>query len=259
MHAPARILRLLAPSFALFCPLLVAEVVIDDSFDDQNPTGTATAPGFWKLQAITGDNGVFENNGFLTLFATTQPYTFAGLNSTLDPRLNFFAHPVTVTVENLILESKAVPDSEAVFRLSLNSSELRQNMSPQSVSLRIVPGQLLFGYKTKTVEKFAAEDLHGEARGSVIYERFEGKATGFSLTLDPFAEPGFVTATLVLQTDGPRPVITSRARLDLQLSAWSSGGPSALVLEARRNNGASASDSYMSASLGRITVTTYPR
>jgi hypothetical protein len=232
-----------------------AALVIDDRFDDGDPTGSVDNPGFWKLQAITGDNGVFENGGFLTLFATKNPYTFAGINSVLDDRLNFFANAVTISVEELTLDHKDVPDSEAVFRLSINSTELRQNMSPQSVSIRLVPGLALFGYKTNHVEKVAAEDLTGTAKGSVIFERFDGRVTGFSLTLDPNVEAGAIIATLVLRTNGTRPFVTRTAKINLNLADWSSGGPSALVMESRRNTSGTADDSYMSASLGRLTVT----
>ena len=254
---------LLAPAaltlLAALTPTARAEIVIDDRFDDNDPSGPRSDPRFWKLQAITGDNGVFENNGFLTLFATTSPYTFAGINSSLDERLNFFTRAVTIGVEELVLDHKNVPDAESVFRISLNATEMRQNMSPQSVSLRFVPGIAIFGFKTGHVEKMSAEDLHGVTKGSVIYERFAGKVTGFSLTLDPFAAPGYITATLVINTDGDRPVISRTARLDLRQTDWSSGGSAALVMEARRNTGSTAEDSYMSASLGRINVTTYQR
>ncbi|MBC8011140.1 MAG: hypothetical protein H7067_13710 [Burkholderiales bacterium] len=236
-----------------------ADLVIDDRFDDNDPTGSPGDPGFWKLQAITGDNGVFENAGYLTLFATKHAYTFAGLNTALDPRLDFFTRAVTIAVEELTLEAKDVPPNEAVFRLSLNSTELRQNMSPQSVSIRFVPGIAILGYKTAHVEKMSAEDLTGISKGSVIFERFEGRPTGFSLTLDPFASPGQITVTLVIQTDGPLPVITRTARLDLRQSDWIAGGRAALVMEARRNNGIVADDSYMSATLGRLTITNYKR
>lgn len=255
MKSSAPLLRLLPALLACSVTSASAEIIIDDHFDNQNPVGTQTAPAFWKLQAITGDNGVFENNGYLTLFATTHPYTFAGINSALDPRLDFFDHPVTIAGENLVLEAKDVPGPEAVFRISINSTERRQNMSPQSVSLRFVPGLALFGFKTKNVDKVAAEDLTGENRASVIFERFDGTATGFSLRLDPLAVPGFITATLVIQTNGSRPVITHTARLNLRRSDWESGGPSAVVMEARRNTGTTAPDSYMSASIDRLTVT----
>ena len=259
---PVRLLPALARIVALgtlFSSFAAAGLVVDDRFDDGDPTGSAAHPGFWKLQTVTGDNGVFENNGYLTLFAVKQAYSFAGLNSRLDEQLNFFTQAVTIAVEDLLLEHKDIPNHEAVFRLSLNSTELRQNMSPQSVSLRFVPGLVLFGYKTNHIDKLAAEDLTGLKPGSVIFERFEGRATGFSLTLDPFAEPGHITVTLVLTTDGPRPEITRTARLNLRRSDWVSGGASALVMEARRNHGVVAEDSYMSASVGRLTITNYKR
>lgn len=254
-----RLRSLVLAAFACAALPVFANVLIDDHFDNNDPTGTADVAAFWKLQTITGDNGVFENNSFLTLFATNAPYTFAGMNTALDPRLNFFAYPITFTAQNIVLDHKDVPDHEAVFRVSINSTELRQNMSPQSVSLRFVPGLALFGFKTGHVEKMAAEDLSGTKTGSAIYERFDGKLTGFSLTLDPLAEPGYITATLLIQTDGSRAVISRSARLDLRLADWGPGGASALMMEARRNTGGTASDSYMSASIDRFTITTYPR
>lgn len=245
-------LLLLAPLFAVAAP----QTIIDDSFDDGNPTGHAAAPGLWTLQAITGDNGVFENSGALTLFATTGAYTFAGLNTVLDERLNFFARPLTLTVEDMVLESKGIPDNEAVFRVSLNSTELRQNMSPQSLSIRFVPGAAMLGFKTGPIDKLAAEDVSGTQRGAAAFARFDGRATGFRLSLDPHARPGSISYTLTVLTDGSQPKVTRTGVLDLRAADWAGGGASALVLEARRNHGAAKPDTYMSASLGRLTVTT---
>ena len=107
---------------ALTCLLLASTAraqsitIIDDSFDDNDPAGSVTAPGLWKLQAVNGDNGVFENGGALTLFATTQPFTFAGLNTALDPRLNFFVRPLTITVEEMLLERGILVSYETVRR-----------------------------------------------------------------------------------------------------------------------------------------------
>ena len=204
---------------------------------------------------MNGDNGVFENGGALTLFATTQPFTFAGLNTALDPRLNFFVRPLTITVEEMLLEAKGIPDHEAVFRLSLNSSEKRQNMSPQSLSIRFVPGAFMMGFKTGPVDKLAAEDVRGAERGAACFARFDGRAIAFRLSLDPHATPGSITYTLTVRTNGPEPVITRRGTLDLRASDWSGDGRSALVMEARRNHGENLPDTYMSATLGRITVT----
>ena len=244
---------------ALLAPLLVVaapRTIIDDTFDDGNPSGHAAAPGLWKLQAITGDNGVFENNGSLTLFATNASYTFAGLNTALDERLNFFARPITITVEDMVLDSKGIPDNEAVFRVSLNSSELRQNMAAQSLSIRFVPGAAMLGFKTGPVDKLAAEDVSGSQRGATAFARFDGRATGFRLSLDPHAKPGSITYTLTIRTSGAQGEITRSGVTDLRAGDWATGGPSALVLEARRNHAAAIPDTYMSASLGRLTVTT---
>lgn len=248
-----RTLAFLAPLSLLAAP----EVIIDDTFDDGDPTGHASAPGLWRLQTITGDNGVFENSGALTLFATSQAYTFAGLNTALDTRLNFFARPLTIAVEDMVLDSKGIPDNEAVFRVSLNSTELRQNMSPQSLSVRFMPGAAMLGFKTGPIDKLAAEDVTGTRRGSVCFLRFDGSATGFRLSLDPHAQPGSITYTLTVFTNGNQPSITRSGVMDLRAVDWAaSDGSSALVLEARRNHAAAKPDTYMSATIGRLTVTT---
>lgn len=228
------------------------QTVIEDGFDDGGPTGTAA---IWKIQTITGDNGVFENGGNLTLFATTQSYTFAGLNTALDERLNFFVRPLTLTIEDMVLESKGIPANEAVFRVSLNSTELRQNMSPQSLSIRFVPGAAMLGFKTGPIDKLAAEDVAGSQRGAACFVRFDGKPVGFRLSLDPHASPGHIRYSLTIHTDGSQPLITRSGLLDLRAADWNADGRSALVLEARRNTAASAPDTYMSATLGRLTVT----
>ncbi|MCU0792877.1 MAG: hypothetical protein MUE42_08520 [Opitutaceae bacterium] len=250
--------RILALACLLLAtPVLRAQssVIIDDSFDDGDPSGSVSSPGLWKLQAVTGDNGVFENNGTLTLFATTNPFTFAGINTSLDSALNFFARPLTLAVEEMILDHKGIPDHEAVFRLSLNSTEKRQNMSPQSLSIRFVPGAFMMGFKTGPIDKLAAEDVRGAERGAACFARFEGRATAFRLSLDPHAQPGSISYTLTVRTNGPEPVITRQGTLDLRASDWNADGRSALVMEARRNHGSTLPDTYMSATLGRLTVT----
>lgn len=260
MQSPKLLRVLTAALLAGLCTLTAgASIVVDDRFDNGDPTGSPEYPGFWKLQAITGDNGVFENAGYLTLFAVKNPYTFAGLNTQLDDRLDFFTRAVTITVDDVLLEHKGIPDNEAVFRVSINSTELRQNMSPQSVSIRFVPGLALFGYKTNHVDLMAAEDLMGITPGSAIFERFDGQLLGFSLTLDPYVEPGVIMATLILRTNGRQTNITRTARLNLSATDWSSGGKSSLHIEARRNHATLAEDSYMSASVGRVTITNYKR
>lgn len=250
---PLRALVLVLSPLAAFAN---PQIIIDDNFDDGNPGGTAAVPSLWKLQTITGDNGVFENAGALTLFATTQSYTFAGLNTVLEDRLNFFVRPLTLAVEDIVLESKGISDNEAVFRVSLNSSELRQNMSPQSLSIRFVPGAAMMGFKTGPVDKLAAEDVAGTQRGSACFIRHDGKVTAFRLSLDPHARPGSISYTLTLRTSGGQPVITRSGSMELRASDWNTDGRSAIVIEARRNNGTVAPDTYMSATLGRLTVTT---
>lgn len=251
MKSRRLLLALLAPALAAASP----EIVLDDPFDDGNPAGNPAAPGLWKLQAMTGDNGVFENGGALTLFATTQAYTFAGLNTALDQRLNFFARPLTIAVEDMALEGKGIPDNEAVFRVSLNSTELRQNMSPQSLSVRFVPGGVFLGFKTGPIDKLAAEDVTGVQRGSVCVIRHDGRATGFTLSLDPRVAPGSVAYTLTVRTTGAQPAITRTGLMPLKAADWNADGRSALVLEARRNHAAVTPDTYMSATLGRLKVT----
>lgn len=247
---------LLLALLALITPsCTTAAVVFDDDFGDGDTSGSPSAPGFWKLQSLTGDNGVFENSSYLTLFASRNAYTYAGLNSGLDPRLDFFQGPVTIAVESFMLGFKNIADKEAVFRLSINSSQLRQNVSPQSVTLRFSPGSVALGFKTADVPKMNAEDLHGTEKGGVCYATFAGNVTGFSLTLDPRPQPDATTYTLVLLTDGPLPVLTRTGRLALRRSAWSAAPDFALVLEARRNAASVADYSYVSASLGRMTIT----
>jgi hypothetical protein len=234
-------------------------VVIDDTFDDGNVIGNAAQPAFWNLQTIPqGDNGIFERNGYLSFFATGQPYTYACINSRLDDRLNFFRHVVTFTVDDFILDSSGVPAKEAIFRLSINPTELRQTMSPKSISLRFCPGLALLGYRLAPVGKTDAENVHGTERGASCNEPFEGALTGFSLTLDPLARPGVITFTLTLLTKGPRPVITRTGTMDLRESDWSEDGRSALIFETRRNSETTNPDSFVSASIGHVVVTSTP-
>ncbi len=148
-----------------------------------------------------------------------------------------------------------VLDRESIFRLSLNGTEQRQIASPQSVSVRLFPNLLSFGFKTSSVGQIDAEDLRGPEKGGACYFAFEGNATGLSLTLDPHAVPNAISYTLVLLTDGPVPVITRTGTLPLRRTDWRPDGKSAVVIETRRGTEKIEAYSYVSASIGRLTIT----
>jgi len=256
MLRPAPLAALLLASTLAAAPV----VVIDDDFADGNPQGTPAMPFFWNIQSVgRGDNGIFESNGHLTLLAATRAYSFACLNSRLDERLDFFRNTVSVTVEDFTLEPRNVPPKEAMFRLSLNSSEKRQTMSPQSVTLRIIPGVVFLGYKTRPVGKMDAENIIGDRKGSLVHEFYDGRIVSFNLTLEPAAEAGAINYSLTLYTDGGRGVISRQGAFPLGREQWGPGGRSALILESRRNIPGELPDSYVSASLGRVLVTSTPR
>lgn len=246
----------------LLAPVLFAQpvVVIDDPFDDASTSGPPGQPFFWAAQTVgDGDNGIFEKNSHLTLLAATRSYSFACLNSRLDERLDFFRRIVSVTVEGFHLEPHQVPPKEAMFRLSLNSTEKRQTMAPRSLTLRVSPGVVFLGYKTQPVGKMDAENILGDRKGSLVHEIYDGRLVSFNLTLDPFAQPDAVSYTLTLYTDGARGVIARQGVIPLRASQWNEDGRSALILEARRNIAAEQPDSYVSASLDRVLVTSSPR
>lgn len=252
---------------AFTLPLLLAATlaanpvaVVDDDFADGNPLGSPAHPFFWNIQAVgQGDNGIFENNGYLTLLAATRPYSFAGLNTRLDDRLNFFRNVVSITVEDFIHEHRNMPPKEAMFRLSLNSTEKRQTIAPQSISLRFVPGVAFLGFKTQAVGKMDAENILGDRKGSLVHELYDGRLVSFNLTLDPFVQPGAIAYSLSLYTDGSRGVISRQGLMSLRPEQWSPDGRSALILESRRNIAEELPDSYVSVSIGRILVTSSPR
>ncbi len=253
-----KFLACLLPKVLLATTLTGApQVFIDDDFEDGDPISVRGQRDFWSLQTIPGSqNGILERNGFLTLFATGKAYTYAALNSPLDNRLNFFRNTVSITVEDFVLNHHGINEKDAIFRLQLNSAEVRQQLAPQSLTLRFGPKIAMLGFKTVSVGKTDAELLRGSTEGSAFAEHYDGKIKRFILTLDPHAQPGAITATLVMETDGARPTIVRSAVLDLSASEWSDDGRSALILEARRNTAAIDPDSYVSASVGRITVTT---
>lgn len=244
----------------VLAPALFASVVIDDDFADGNPSGTPAYPLFWATQtAGQGDDGIFENNGNLTLLAATRPYSFACLNSRLDPRFDFFRHTVSITIEDLNLEHRNLPAKEAMFRLCLNSTEKRQTVSPRSLSLRISPGVVFFGYKTAPVGKMDAENIVGDRKGSLVHELYDGRVASLNLTVGPALPAGGVAYSLTLYTDGARGIITRQGVIPLAPGQWNDDNRSALILEARRNIIESVPDSYVSASLGRILVSSTPR
>lgn len=253
---------------ALLSPLLFAtalaaapaSVVVEDDFTDGNPTGSPALPFFWNIQSIDrGDNGIFENNGYLTLLAATRSYSFACLNTRLDERLDFFRNTVSITVEDFTLEHRNLPAKEAMFRLSLNPTEKRQTASPQSLSLRFSPGVVFLGFKTRAVGKMDAENIVGDRKGSLVHELHDGRLVSFNLTLEPSAQTGSVNYALTLYTDGSRGVISRQGSFPLRPDQWRPDGRSALILESRRNIAEELPDSYVSASLGRILVTSSPR
>lgn len=248
--------RLLLALLLLAPALRAAETVIDDDFADGNPDGAPALPFFWNRQTIgRGDEGVFENNGYLTLLAASQPYSFACLNSRLDGRLDFFRRQVSVTIEDFVLASRGVPEKEAMFRLSLNSTEKRQTASPRSVTLRVSPGVVFFGYKTAPVGRMDAENIVGDRKGSLVHELYDGRLASLNLVLGPALPSGGVAYSLALYTDGARGVVTRQGVIPLSAAEWNEDGRSAVVLEARRNLAQALPDSYVSASLGRVVVT----
>lgn len=232
-------------------------IVFEDDFANGRITDSATVPGLWKIQTQPqSDNGVFERDGRLILLAAGRPYTYACLNTAVTPQLNFFSRPLTIDVDDFRLEGEGVPVNEVVFRLSLNPSEMRQNNAPHSLTVRITPTLALLGFKVDQIGGVDAENMHGRERRSVVYQRYDGRLTGFSLALSPLPQPGVVSYVLTLRTDGAQPVIERSGQIVIDAPDWIRAGRTALVLESRRNSAETNPDSYVVASLGNLRVTT---
>lgn len=247
----------------LFLPAVLAfaassaSLVFEDDFANGRITDSVSRPGFWKIQTQPqSDNGVFERDGRLILLAAGRPYTYACLNTAVTPELHFFSRPLTFEVEGFNLEGTGVPTNEVVFRLSLNPTELRQNNAAHSLTLRLTPNLALLGFKVNQIGGVDAENMHGQDRRSVCYQRFDGTLTGFSLSLVPMPQLGAVTYTLTLRTTGAQPVLTRTGQMVIDAPDWIQSGRTALVLEARRNTDTSDADSFVLASLGHLRVTT---
>lgn len=257
MPIPSR-LRTSAALLALALPLVAAraETVFVDSFDDGDPALADSQPGFWSVLRQEGnlDSSATESGGDLHLRAATWPNTYVGLVSQPLEDFGFFTRPITVTVEDLVLEPKGIPSGEARFKLSLSSKSDRAEKAEDVISLRLRPGLLLLGYRKDGFDLGAApETLSGDRNNSVLVQELSAAPTRLSLTLGPAQKPDHVRYEISVEGKGLS--VTRSGVFPLSLADWGRSDSAAISLDARRDSTSAKAGTHTELSLGKLTVT----
>ena len=250
---------LAATGFWLFTGLAhaaAAEPVFTDSFADGDVQTVAPRGRFWTvaLPATNPDSTARERDGRLELRASSWANTYASLVSPVSADFGFFAKPVTVTLDDIALKAAGIPVNDARFKLSFTSTADRAEKAPDAISLRLRNGLLLFGYRIDGYNADTSpENLSGQRANAVLAEPLAGLPAKLTLTLGPSSTPGSVHYEIRAEGNG---VVFSRSgSFPLTLAQWGGADTAALVIDARRDNGTAAPDTYAELSLGQLTVT----
>lgn len=247
----ALLIALLAPSARL-----AGETVLVDNFADGNVLSADTFPNFWTIVLPAGnpDSQAVEDHGSLRLRAATWPHTYAGLVSLAMDDFGFFKRPLTVTLEDIQLEARGIPDGDARFKLSLTSAQDRAEKSDDAISIRIRKGLLLLGYRVDGFDaNTSPENLSGQQANSVLVQELDGIPTRLSLTLGPSQNPGVIRYEL--RVEGTGAAVNRSGLIPLTLGQWGGVDAASLVIDARRDSPAAQAGSHTDFIIGRITVT----
>lgn len=240
----------LAPSAAR------AETVFIDPFDDGDVRAADAQPYFWSVlqPGENRDSEASEEKGRLRLRAATGANTYVAIVSPALDTFGFFQRPVTVTLEDIALEAKGIPESDARFKLSLASTQERAEQAGDVISLRIRPGLLMFGYRIDGFDTPSPpETLSGSSVNSVVHQPLAGTPSRISLTLGPSPRAGHIRYEIRAEGNGVS--FTRAGQLALTLSQWGGADAASLVIDARRDSTASLSGTHTDFSIGQITVT----
>ncbi|MFH1498499.1 MAG: hypothetical protein ABII82_11820 [Verrucomicrobiota bacterium] len=257
-HLP-RFQPVLCAALTALLPLpaaLTAETVLVDNFADGNVRSADTMPNFWDITLPAGnpDSQAVENRGALNLRAATWPHTYAGLVSLAMDDFGFFKRPLTVTLEDITLEAKGIPDGDARFKISLTSTQDRAEKADDAISIRIRKGLLLLGYRVDGFDaNTSPENLSGQRANSVLVQELDGTPAKLSLTLGPSQNPGVIRYEIRAEGNGIN--LTRSGLIPLTLEQWGGLDAASLVIDARRDNPAAQAGTHTDFSVGRITVT----
>lgn len=232
-----------------------AEPVFLDSFDGRDVTRVASHGRFWTVVQPDSnpDSEVANRDGQLHLRAANWAHTYAGVVSPALPEFGFFARPITVSLDDLLLKADGIADSDARFKLSFAATSERAERAADAISLRIRPGLLLFGYRVDGFEPGnSPENLSGQKTKSVVAEPLAGVPTKLSLTLGPGSAPG--TVRFEIRASGNGADFTRVGTFPLTPDQWGKDA-AALVIDVRRDDPATSPGTGAELSVGQITVT----
>ncbi|HEV7300350.1 MAG TPA: hypothetical protein VGN72_13365 [Tepidisphaeraceae bacterium] len=155
-------------------------VFIDDFTTGPVTDAGASAAGFWTVRAPQGAFAT-KSDGVLKL-ESAGPAQWANLHliSALRPDFNFFARPLTFSLEDLaVTASEGVPPERATMRFSVTPAVTQEWLGDTGVSLSLnAARRLRLGYKVATPQK------DPDSANMLVEHTFAGDVTGIDVTLD---------------------------------------------------------------------------
>jgi hypothetical protein len=233
-----------------------ADSDFSNTFEKSDVRIADSVPNFWTvLQFPDVQNAeAFTENGRLNLVAANQPFARLSMVSPAIKKFGFFAKPVTVTLHNVKLEAKGMPENEARFKVSLASSPVAAEQAPTVISMRIRSGLLLLGYRIEGFNmKDPVETLSGQKANPVAAIPLKGVPTKVSLTLGPSARDGFIRYEVSALVDGLP--VNGAGSIPLTMKQWGGSDTSSLIVDVRRDNATSSYGSEAKLSIEEITAT----
>lgn len=255
--------RYLSPKFvmvgivAVLCSCIAsADSAFSNTFEKSDPRIADGVLNFWTIQQYPDvqNTEAFTENNRLYLVASNQPFARVSLVSPTMEKFGFFARPVTVTLYNIQLEAKGVPEGEARFKVSLASSPVTAEQAQVVISLRVRAGLLLFGYRTEGFSmKEPPETLSGKQTKSVAAIPVKGVPAKIALTLGPSSREGFVRYEIYALGDGAP--VTGSGSIPLTKAQWGGSDAASVIVDVRRDSQTDIYGSQAKLSLEEITVT----
>ena len=239
----------------LFPGVVSAEVIFSDTFEGSDIRHAGTVPNFWTVTQSpdSSKSGASKEKGRLLLLAANRPYAYVSLASPKMEKFGFFSHPLTITLDEIQLEAKGIPEGEARFKVSVASAQTTAEQAEDVISLRIRSGLLLMGYRIDGFNLSSPpETLAGEHVNSVAVIPLKGVPKKVSLTLGPSPRDGFVKYEIIVLDDGI-PVSRSGS-IPLTIVQWGGNDEASLIIDARRDSDSSLPGTQTEFSLGQITV-----
>ena len=250
---------LVATLVALLLPGLASasENIFSDSFDGNDVRDAGAIPGFWTVIQSPDDqkSEASKRKGRLQLLAADQAYASVSVISQKTDKFGFFARPITITLDDIQLEAKGIPEGEARFKLSVASAQVAAEKAENVISIRIRSGLLLLGYRIDGFNLLSPpETLSGQRINPVAAIPLKGVPTKVSLTLGPAPKDGFIRYEIFVLEDG-NPAVTRSGSIPLTIGQWGGSDDASIVIAARRDSATSLTETQTEFSVGQITVT----